>query len=155
VDLLVAARMTEHAPSMASVRDAPSSSAGNPAVERKKHVLFLDEEQMVVSVATRLLHQLGYTFEGFRRADHALEALRAAPHTFDIVVAECHILGMSGLEVARAIHAVRPDIPIGVTCSQGLDYSPEELTAAGIRAVLEKPFNLSSLAALLGRLAAP
>jgi len=134
-------------------REPASRSIARASTERKGHVLFLDDEKMVVTVAVRLLRKLGFTAEGFTRAELALDAVRAAPHAFDFVVTDWHLRSTNGLEVAAALRALRADLPVGLVCSQSPTCSSEELARGGVRAAMQKPFGLSQLSDLLARLA--
>jgi CheY-like chemotaxis protein len=44
----------------------------------------------------------------------ALVALRANPTAFDLVVTDYTMPGMSGLDVAREVRAIRADLPVAV-----------------------------------------
>lgn len=137
---------------MTSEREPSSRSAGR-ASERCGHVLFLDDEAMVVTVTVRLLRKLGFTAEGFTRAEVALDAVRAAPHAFDFAITDWQLPTTNGLEVATALRAMRADLRVGLVCAQAPTCSFEELARGGVLAVLQKPFGLSQLADLLAKLA--
>jgi two-component system, cell cycle sensor histidine kinase and response regulator CckA len=108
-------------------------------------VLFLDDELLVVRVATRMLRRLGYEPVGFIEVKDALDAVRAAPDAFDLVITDWNMPEMNGLDVARALRAIRGDLRVGLT--SGEHPIPEEaLAAAGVRALLDKPFALGQLA---------
>ena len=59
---------------------------------------------------------------------------------------------MSGLELARQLHALRADLPIILTSGNTRDLDLEAARAAGIGGLLEKPFTLEILAGALGRI---
>lgn len=133
--------------------EPPSRSVARASTARRGHVLFLDDEAMVVTVAVRLLRKLGFTAEGFTSAEVALDTVRAAPHAFDFVITDWHLTATNGLEVATALRAMRADLPVGLVCAQSPTCSSEELARGGIHAVLPKPFGLAQLADLLTSLA--
>ena len=111
-------------------------------------VLYLDDEDRVVRVGTELLERLGYRVEAYDRATEALAALRADPDQFDVVVTDHNMPGISGLEIARAVALLKPDLPV-VLVSGNCALSPEVLAAANVRHLLEKPYTIERLAEVL------
>ena len=111
-------------------------------------VLYLDDEDRVVRVGTELLERLGYRVEAYARATEALAALRADPDQFDVVVTDHNMPGISGLEIARAVALLKPDLPV-VLVSGNCALSPEVLAAANVRHLLEKPYTIERLAEVL------
>jgi CheY-like chemotaxis protein len=57
--------------------------------------------------------------------------------------------GLTGLDLAREIRAVRPAIPIILCTGYSTDLTNEKLAAAGIFGLIEKPFQPASLAAMV------
>ena len=96
------------------------------------------------------VHVSGHESE---RADPALafEAFARAPHDVDIAITDLTMPNMTGKELARRLHAVRPDLP--VVLISGLSSSVElaELRSLGVRAFVPKPFKPSELAATVRR----
>ncbi len=107
-------------------------------------VLLVDDEEPLVRIGTRILQRQGYEVTGFIRPADALAAVRAAPHLFDVVVTDQNMPEMGGLDLARAIAAMRPDLPI-VMVSGHRVFSEEELAAANVRHHLGKPYTIDAL----------
>jgi CheY-like chemotaxis protein len=109
------------------------------------HVLYLDDDNAVLILVKRLLERRGYRVSCFSDQNDALNALRACPADFDVVVTDFNMPGMHGLEVAREVRAIRPDLPVAVTSG----FVDEELQAgvheAGIRRLIAKPFAMDDL----------
>jgi PAS domain S-box-containing protein len=122
-----------------------------PAVAPLGCVLYVDDEQAVVSFVTRLIERLGYQAVGCVRGSDAVDAVRAAPKRFDVVLTDYNMPGMLGTDVARTIAAIRPGLPI-VLVSGYAEQLDERLTEPiGIRHRLNKPFGLADLGAMLAR----
>ena len=116
---------------------------------RGQHVLYLDDEEAMVFLMERLLQKRGFRVSGFTVAAEALAAVSANPGDFDLVVTDFNMPTTSGLDVARAIRAIRSDLTVVVTSG----YISEELrggaAAAGVEHVIFKPNSVEEMAALL------
>jgi CheY-like chemotaxis protein len=104
-----------------------------------EHILFVDDEAMLVNLGQELLTRLGYTVTGHTSSMEALAAFRAAPHQFDLVITDQTMPTMTGEALVRALRDIRPDLPI-VLCT-GFSYAmtKDKAAALGIDAFLLKP----------------
>jgi CheY-like chemotaxis protein len=75
-------------------------------------VLFLDDNETLVSAMVRSLSRRGYRVSGYSSPEEALQAVREKPRSYDVVVTDYMMPGRSGLDVAREVAAVRPDLPV-------------------------------------------
>jgi PAS domain S-box-containing protein len=122
----------------------PTAQQGVPAGAsarapgRGRHVLFLDDNEALVSAMVRSLSRRGYRVSGYSAPEKALPALREAPYSYDVVVSDYIMPGLSGLDVAREAAAVRPDLPVVIFSGhidEGLRSKAREL---GVRQLLGK-----------------
>jgi PAS domain S-box-containing protein len=129
-------------------------SAAAPAPERpiqgEGHVLYLDDEELLVTLGEALLRRIGYSVSAFSSVRDALTAIRADPQRFDAVVTDTDMPGMSGIDLALEVARLRPDLPV-VLVSGRSDRSNDELAALGIHHHLDKPFGARELADVLNR----
>jgi DNA-binding NtrC family response regulator len=58
---------------------------------------------------------------------------------------------MNGLEVAKQLHTIRPDLPVILVSGYSVSVAAERLQEAGICERLEKPVSPSILAEVLAR----
>ena len=114
-------------------------------------ILFVDDEIAIVNLAKYSLAQLGYEIVAKTRVRDALAELERAPEAFQLVITDQTMPEFTGLEFAARIRALRTDLPIVVTTGYGLELTPDRLAAAGICEVLEKPYTLETLAAMIRR----
>jgi len=110
-------------------------------------ILVVDDDPQVRATIVRALHELGYRTGEAADGEAALAALRAAEPP-SLVILDYVMPGMDGAETARGISAIDPDLPI--VFSTGHAALRALRAAAGEdAAVLEKPFTLDELDALL------
>ena len=132
--------------------ELPAAVAPAPTHGQGKHVLYVDDDEAMVFLVSRMLENLGYRVSGFDRGEVALEAVRAAPQDYDLVVTDFNMPGLPGTEVARELQRIRPDLPVVITTG----YITEELHAgahaAGVRHVVYKPDTVAELCETIRRL---
>jgi two-component system cell cycle sensor histidine kinase/response regulator CckA len=116
-------------------------------------VLYVDDEPTLVFLITRALEKLGIVAQGFASAEEALAAFRREPQGFSLVLTDFTMPGgMSGLEFAQAVLAIRPDTAV-VIASGCIDPAEERrAAAAGVRTVIQKPAKVAEMARLIGGL---
>jgi len=118
-----------------AVTTSPVSSSHGDGQE----ILFIDDEEPIVFLATRALGRLGFRVTGFTTAAKALEAFREDIHRFDVVVTDMNMPGTSGLQLAHDLLELRPDIAILLSSGHVTEGLVQRARAAGIREVLYKP----------------
>jgi CheY-like chemotaxis protein len=132
-----------------------AAAAPAPAADPRGHgeqVLFVDDEDAVVYMTSRILERLGYRVTGFTDARVALDAFRARASTFDALVTDLAMPGLSGLELAREIRRLRPGLPLVFTSGYA---SPEDVAAVRDLAPADlvlKPHTVTDLGPTLHRL---
>jgi PAS domain S-box-containing protein len=110
-----------------------------------ERVLFLDDEEPIVLLAGRMLNRLGYKVEAHTRASEALEDFRRRPAEFDLVLTDLSMPGASGMDFARSVLAIRPDVPVIMTTGY---IDPDDLDLArriGVREVILKPTTIEEM----------
>lgn len=105
-----------------------------------RRVLYVDDEEALVSLASRALSRAGHKVAGFTSPEKALGVFRANPKDFDVLVTDLSMPQMSGFELARAFHAIRPDIPVAMTTGHLLAEDELRARDAGVQEFILKPF---------------
>ena len=118
-----------------------------------ERVLYVDDEPTLVFLITRALEKLGIASRGFASAEEALAAFGREPQAFTLVLTDLTMPGgMSGLELAQAVLAIRPDAPV-VIASGCIDAAEaRRATAVGVRRVIQKPAKVPEMAQLVSEL---
>jgi PAS domain S-box-containing protein len=129
----------EAEPLPASPPPAVSLSSGQECI------LFIDDEQALVSLGKEFLERLGYDVITETSSKEALALFIRQPDRFDLVITDMTMPGMTGDRLAKELRRLRPDIPI-ILCTGFSHHLNEEAKAIGIDAFLMKPFVLRELA---------
>ena len=118
-----------------------------------QHILFLDDEAPLVTLAQRVLQRLGYRVTGFTRAVDALRAFGETPGDFQLVITDLSMPGTSGLHFASEILKLRPEVPVVLCSGHVTEELRENARRAGIREVLYKPNTIEEFGEAIHRLA--
>lgn len=134
-------------PVAVDAENEPSLPArGARDIGRGERVLYVEDDAVISLMVERMLRRAGYTVSCQGEPEKAIETLRRAPHTFDIVVTDYNMPVHSGLDVIRQVASIRPGLPtilISGYVSDELQAKAEEL---GVFDILEKQRALDELA---------
>ncbi len=122
------------------------AAAGEPPLGEGERVLLVEDELSLASMNARRLAELGYQVTAETDPELALERVRAHPDGFDLVITDYLMPRLLGVDLAREIRAVRPDLPVMLLTGFIENLSAEAIGAACVRRVLKKPVTLRELA---------
>ncbi|MDB6092352.1 MAG: sensor hybrid histidine kinase [Gammaproteobacteria bacterium] len=117
-------------------------------------VMIVDDERPLVALAEEMLAELGYEPVGFDSSSAALEAFRAEPQRFDLVLTDEAMPDLIGTELASEIRRLRPTVPIILMSGHGGPQLAKRAAAIGVNEVLHKPLQRRDLAESLARVLA-
>jgi CheY-like chemotaxis protein len=116
-----------------------TEAAGEAWRGNGERVLFVDDEEAVVTLVVTMLEGLGYAARGLVDPALAVRTFLAEPASYDVVVTDFRMAGLSGLQVTEAVRRARPDVPVLVIAGHLAAPEREALRLAGAAALLEKP----------------
>jgi CheY-like chemotaxis protein len=125
------------------------SAADHSVVEqcRPLRVLVAEDNRVNQLVATKLLERMGHVVEVV--ADGAAAVERFLTMSFDIILMDVHMPGMSGLDAARSIReyegATGAHIPIIALTASAMKQDHQRCIQAGMDDFLTKPFIVEEL----------
>ncbi len=124
-----------------------------PAARRGKgeHVLYVDDEESLVFLISRVLERLGYRVTGCVDPVQALQEFRAHPQAFDVLVTDLSMRGMNGFELTREVRAIRSDLPVLLTSGYLRSEDRETAQQVGIRELILKPNTVEELGHAIDR----
>jgi PAS domain S-box-containing protein len=114
-------------------------------------VMIVDDERPLVALAEEIIAGLGYEPVGFDSSSAALEAFRAAPERFDLVLTDESMPDLLGTELAQEMRRLRPNIPIILMTGYGGTQLANRAADIGLSEVLRKPLHRRDLADSLAR----
>lgn len=118
-------------------------SAPALAVTSPVRCLVVDDEPLVLEAMGDLLTTAGHSAVLVSNGAEAIARFKAEP--FDLVLADLAMPRVNGWQLARAVKAHDPSVPVLLVTGLGVELSPEELLAHGVDAVLPKPVKLEDI----------
>ncbi|MBN2126082.1 MAG: PAS domain S-box protein [Deltaproteobacteria bacterium] len=117
----------------------------------KERVLLVDDEVQIVRMLEEMLERLGYHVTSRTSSVEALEAFRARPDAFDLIVTDQTMPNMTGIRLAEEIMKIRPGIPVVLCTGFSETITKERAKVMGIREYAMKPVIKSEMARTLRR----
>ena len=137
---------TIYFPTMPEPKPAAAGSFPKGVAEGVGRILIVDDEPALAELWATALSHLGYTTTETTNSLEARHLFASHPDTFDLLITDLVMPDLNGLDLARQIRAIRPDLPI-IACTGYSDrFSQEEMLALGIDALLQKPLEVRQLA---------
>jgi CheY-like chemotaxis protein len=109
-------------------------------------ILLVEDNPTARAALSDLLDVLGYGVLDAANGRAALRVLETHADTVDLVLSDLALPGMGGVELAGAVRALRPGLPLLLVTGYSLAGREEELAASGVAGWLQKPFTLDQLA---------
>ena len=106
-------------------------------------VLIVDDDPGVRAFLTEFLEQQDLAVCTAQNGAQALAIF--GRESFDFIVVDLLMPGISGLEVAAAVRQTHPHIPIALVTGTVNALNTEALKHAGVTRVFQKPFDLEAL----------
>ena len=115
-------------------------------------ILFIDDEPALAALGQTALSSQGFEVTAKISSREALELFKTQPEAFDLVVMDLTMPQLTGLDLAREMHAIRTDIPIILFTGYAERLISNKLHEIGIREVLIKPLQVSQLGESINKL---
>jgi PAS domain S-box-containing protein len=140
-----------------------AGEAGRPSADAMRKVphghgetvMIVDDERALVALAMETLARLGYEPVGFHSGSAALQAFRADPQHFDLLLTDEAMPDLTGTELAHRVRQIRPDLPILIMSGHGGAQLAHKAASADIKEVLHKPLQGNELAEAVTRALQP
>lgn len=113
----------------------------------KASILLIEDDTAAGAALRNLLHTEGYEVELATRGDDGLAL--ANQSSFDLVVTDFKLPGLSGLELIARLHEARPRLPIIMMTAHGSTETVIEATKLGACDYLTKPFEADEMLAMV------
>ena len=114
-----------------------------------ERILIIDDEMMLVELGKTMLERLGYEVTAMTSSMEALAIFQNRPDLFDAVITDQTMPGMTGMDLARQMLQLRPDLPIILCTGYSSLVNQEQAKIEGIKGFVDKPMTQHVIATLL------
>ena len=130
--------------------DQTPAPASRGSAQMPMKILYVEDNDLVREVTAELLGQEQRQIVACADAEEALR--RFNENSFDVVITDVSLPVMSGIELARNILAIKPNLPLIIASGYSLNFGLENW-GANVRAII-KPFESDEIEALISDLVA-
>jgi PAS domain S-box-containing protein len=120
-----------------------------PIQKGTESILLVDDQDLIVDMERQMLERLGYHITARTSSIEALEAFRANPDKFDLVITDMTMPNMTGDKLAGEMIKIRTDIPIILCTGFSEMMSQEGAESLGLKGFLMKPVVLKELSSVI------
>ncbi|MBI9098995.1 MAG: response regulator [Spirochaetaceae bacterium] len=118
----------------------------------KIKILFIDDENLICTMAGDVLEFFGFNVETFKDSSQALECFKSNPRQYDIIVTDQKMPGMTGYEMLSRISEIRDDIPKILCTGYSEEVDDFKNSLIGIDAFFLKPYHFEDLIEQINKL---
>jgi signal transduction histidine kinase len=122
----------------------PARPSGAQRPPSPLRILVIDDDVDVLSVLVELLSRLGHSVLSATQGREGLARLEAGEPP-DLVLLDLGMPEMIGWDVARAVKALRPDLPVGLVTGWGEEPQGSDEQRAHVDFIIAKPVTLAVL----------
>jgi len=124
-------------------KDEVDVSTANVELGGHETVLLVDDEIALLKLAQNILSEAGYKVYCAEGADNALGIL--SRNKVDVLVSDIIMPGMSGVELAKKVEVLYPDIKIQLVSGFAGDHAEDDRNNFYIKRLINKPYTADTL----------
>ena len=115
-------------------------------------ILCVDDEPEILDLLGEFLQMLGHNVVLAKNGQEGWQLFAAAPESFDLLITDERMPGMSGLELIGRIRAQGNTLPVIVASGHMGDELDKSATDLQVAAIIPKPFRLAEFQEIIASL---
>jgi len=135
-------------PTTAMETKKESETADN-VLHGEEHILLVDDEEILLEMSRKMFERMGYRVTPRTNSLEALSTFLNQPDTFDLVITDQTMPIMTGMDLARRMLQVRPELPIILCTGYSSLISEEKAKFLGIKGFAFKPISKKDIGNLI------
>ena len=132
-------------PQIVDEREPPTEKISETAISGHETILLVDDEPVIAELEEGMLRALGYQIIKKISSLEALDVFSSQPDRFDLVITDMTMPSMTGVELARQMLTIQPNLPIILCTGFSELINDEKAKAMGIKKLLMKPISQNQL----------
>jgi CheY-like chemotaxis protein len=113
----------------------------------KKRILVIEDDEEMRALLRDMIEEEGYKTDSVNNGSEAFHKL--AKESFDLIITDVRMPGLTGLDILPGIKRLQPDAPIIVITAFGSEEVQRKAFERGANAYLEKPIHFQKLRTLI------
>jgi len=141
------ARFEMYLPKIVPLPDSQTREVSSGA-QRGGTILFVEDDEDQLLTAPRILKTFGYEVDAVGDSHKAAALLMAASDTYDLLITDYDMPGLSGIELARLVEQQVPELPvIMISGREEAVNAVSEITS--VRKIFLKPYDKNELVTMI------
>ncbi|MDX9722490.1 MAG: PAS domain S-box protein [Myxococcota bacterium] len=120
-----------------------------PVSSKNALIMVVDDEPVVLKVASAMLQRLGYDVLACASGVEALERFRTSTVPVAAVLLDMVMPDLGGQAVYELLRAIDPTVRVVLASGYSLNGEAQRILDSGVRAFLQKPFRFAELARVI------
>jgi DNA-binding response OmpR family regulator len=112
-----------------------------------KRILVIEDDEEMRALLRDMIEDEGYKTDSVNNGSEAFRKL--AKESFDLIITDVRMPGLTGLDILPGIKKLQPDAPIIVITAFGSEEVQRKALERGANAYLEKPIHFRELRTLI------
>jgi len=108
-------------------------------------VLLIDDEQMIIDVASRMLEELGYKVLSATSGKQGIDIFHNSTEKIELVILDMIMPGLSGKEAFDILRQKNPSVKVLLSSGFSLDNQAKDIMTEGCKGFIQKPFTMAEL----------
>jgi CheY-like chemotaxis protein len=108
-------------------------------------LLIVDDEADLVELEKEMVERLGYSAVTVGESTAALALFKEDPDKYDLVLTDQTMPDITGIELARELVSLRPDIPVVLITGYHDGVDAESAREAGVKVIIGRPMALAEI----------
>ena len=113
--------------------------------------MVVDDEEVVVQVASRILSTLGFSVVTASNGRDAIDVFRAASEPFAVVLMDLTMPELDGVAAFAELRRLDPHLPVVLMSGYNEQDAVARFAGSGLAGFVQKPFTADLLSVKIGR----
>ena len=122
--------------------------------DRKRAILLVDDEELILEVGTKMLQYLGYNVLGVGDGQQALDIFKKNKNNLDLVILDMNMPGMDGAIVYDKLKKIQADVKILIASGYFENNRIRKILENSFTGFIQKPFSVDVLSEKLAEILA-
>ncbi len=122
-----------------------SKSPNGKLTKGKEHILFVDDDKEITTMANQMLTRLGYIVTTLTNSVKAYDIFEKQPEKYDLVITDQVMPNLLGSQLATKIRKIKPGIKIIIITGYSDSINAEKIKELGFNGFIIKPLILRDL----------